>query len=240
MFKTPHTVITSADNTKLKGTRRLAARKQRDMTGRFVAEGEDLVTAAAAAGWQPVWQLSAAGSGLPGEEVLPKLLADVSALGSGTRTLAVYEQRWAEELEGPCVALWGVHDPGNVGTVLRSAAAFGAKSVALGPESADPYSPKAVRASMGAVFTMTLKRVKDPSELPAPRVGLAARAGAALEDVAEVGTLLVGGERKGLPEAVLAACDETAHIPILTESLNAAMAATIGLYETNRIARRNA
>ena len=231
-------MITSADNTKLKGTRRLAARKQRDITGRFVAEGEDLVAAAAAAGWDPVWQLSAAGSGLPGEEVLPKLLADVSALGSGTRTLAVYEQRWAEALESPCVALWGVHDPGNVGTVLRSAAAFGAKSVALGPESADPYSPKAVRASMGAVFTVAVKRVKDPGDLPAPRVGLAARAGTPLDELGEIGTLVVGGERRGLPEAVLAACEKTAHIPILTESLNAAMAATVGLYEANRIARR--
>ena len=231
-------MITSPDNTKLKGTRRLAARKQRDITGRFVAEGEDLIAAAAAAGWEPVWQLSVAGSGLPGEEVLPKLLADVSALGSGTRTLAVYEQRWAESLELPCVALWGVHDPGNVGTVLRSAAAFGARSVALGPESADPYSPKAVRASMGAVFTVAVKRVKDPAELPGPRVGLAARAGRPLEEIQAIGTLVVGGERRGLPEPVLAACDETAHIPIATESLNAAMAATVGLYEANRIARR--
>jgi TrmH family RNA methyltransferase len=233
-------VITSADNNKLKGTRRLAARKQRDITGRFVAEGEDLVAAAAAAGWEPVWQLSVAGSGLPGEEVQPKLLADISALGSSTRTLAVYEQRWATELEAPCVALWGVHDPGNVGTVIRSAAAFGARSVALGPESADPFSPKAVRASMGAVFTVALARVKTVEELPAPRVGLAARAGTPLEEVAAIGTLLVGGERKGLPNHVVNACDATAHIPIATESLNAAMAATVGLYEANRIARRNA
>lgn len=233
-------MITSADNNKLKGTRRLAARKQRDITGRFVAEGEDLVNAAAAAGWDPVWQLSAAGSGLPGEEVQPKLLADISALGSGTRTLAVYDQRWATELEAPCIALWGVHDPGNVGTVLRSAAAFGVKCVALGPECADPFSPKAVRASMGAIFTVAVARVKGVGELPAPRVGLAARAGRPLEEIAAVGTLLVGGERKGLPAEVLAGCEETAHIPIATESLNAAMAAAIGLYEANRIARRDA
>jgi TrmH family RNA methyltransferase len=233
-------MITSADNNKLKGTRRLAARKQRDITGRFVAEGEDLIAAAEAAGWQPVWQLSVAGSGLPGEEVAPKLLADVSVLGSGTRTLAVYEQRWATALAAPCIALWGVHDPGNVGTVLRSAAAFGAASVALGPECADPYSPKAVRASMGAIFSMPVMRVAGPGELPAPRVGLAAREGEPLEGIAAIGTLLVGGERKGLPADVLAACEATAHIPILTESLNAAMAATIGLYEANRIARRNA
>jgi TrmH family RNA methyltransferase len=68
-------------------------------------------------------------------------------------------------------------------------------------------------------------------------VGLAARAGTPLDQLAEIGTLVVGGERRGLPEAVLAACEQTAHIPIATESLNAAMAATVGLYEANRIAR---
>jgi TrmH family RNA methyltransferase len=91
---------------------------------------------------------------------------------------------------------------------------------------------------MGAIFTMPVKRVGAPDELPTPRVGLAAREGEPLEAIAAVGTLLVGGERKGLPAEVLAACEATAHIPILTESLNAAMAATIGLYEANRIARR--
>jgi len=230
-------VITSSDNAKLKGTRKLAARKHRDITGRFVAEGEDLVAAAAAAGWEPVWQLSAAGSGLPGEEVAPALLAEVSLLGSGTRTLAVYEQRWGN-LSSPCVALFGVHDPGNVGTVVRSAAAFGAASVAIGPESADPYSPKAVRASMGAIFTVPVARVTGAEELPVPRVGLVAREGEPLDRLEEIGTLLVGGERQGLPPAVLDACEQRAHIPIATESLNAAMAATVGLYEANRIARR--
>ena len=69
--------------------------------------------------------------------------------------------RWAPEPAGPlCVALWGVGDPGNVGTVLRSALAFGAGSVALGPGSADPYGHKAVRASMGAIFSVPVVRVR--------------------------------------------------------------------------------
>jgi TrmH family RNA methyltransferase len=91
---------------------------------------------------------------------------------------------------------------------------------------------------MGAVFTVQVARVKTVDELPAPRVGLAAREGVPLGDVTEIATLLVGGERKGLPAEVLAGCEQAAHIPILTESLNAAMAATVGLYEANRIARR--
>jgi TrmH family RNA methyltransferase len=225
--------ISSPNNELLKEVRKLAGRKWRDKLTRFVAEGEDLVDAAEAAGWPPVARLVAAGSGLEGDEVAPHLLAEVSALGSGTRVIGIFDQRWASGLGDRCVALWGVGDPGNVGTVLRAAHAFGATSVALGPGSADPWSPKAVRASMGAIFTVPVKRVKAVDELPAPRVALVAHAGEQLTGPA--GTLLVGAEREGLGEDVVAACDRVAHIPIQGDSLNAAMAATVAL---DRVARR--
>jgi TrmH family RNA methyltransferase len=226
-------VITSPHNDKLKEIRKLAHKRE----GRFVAEGEDLLEAADAAGWAPVERFVAAGSGLAGTEVEPDLLAKVSALGSGTRALAVYEQRWAEQPTGPlCVALWGVGDPGNVGTILRSALAFGAASVALGPGCADPFGPKAVRASMGAVFAVPVARASDPSELPRPAIALAARRGEALQGPLEAATLVVGAERTGLPDDVMAGCDRVAHLPIAeaSESLNAAMAATVALYEVTR------
>ena len=231
--------ITSPHNEQLKHIRKLAGRKWRDKTRTFVAEGEDLIAAAGAAGWRPELLLCEAGSGLAGEEVAPPLLRQVSQLGSGTRALAVYPQRWAPAPAGPvCLALWGVNDPGNVGTVLRSALAFGAGSVALGPGTADPYGSKAVRASMGAIFAVPVVRVARVEELPGRKVALAARAGRALAELAhgEV-TLVVGAERDGLPADIVAACDEAAHIPIRSESLNAAMAATIGLYEVTRVAR---
>jgi RNA methyltransferase, TrmH family len=231
--------ITSPHNESLKEVRKLAGRKWRDKTRTFVAEGEDLIDAARAAGWAPELLLCEAGSGLPGEEVAPHLLKQVSQLGSGTRALAVYAQRWAPAPAGPvCVALWGVNDPGNVGTVLRSALAFGAGSVALGPGTADPYGSKAVRASMGAIFDVPVARVSNIRELPGHKVALVARAGRALAEIdAEEVTLVVGAEREGLSDGVLASCNETAHIPIRSESLNAAMAATIGLYEVTRVAR---
>src|SRR5919202_3108450 len=139
--------ITSPQNEQLKEVRKLAGRRWRDKLGEFVAEGEDLLAAAEAASWEPLARLVADGSGLEGEPVAPHLLRQVSQLGSGTRALAVYGQRWASAPAGPlCVALWGVSDPGNVGTVLRAALAFGAASVVLGPGTADPYGPKAVRA----------------------------------------------------------------------------------------------
>jgi len=229
-------LITSPHNDNLTQVRKLAGRKWRDKMGEFVAEGEDLIEAAEAAGWPASMRLVAAGSGLEGEEVAPPLLATISQLGSSTRALAVYPMRWAPEPVGPlCVALWGVGDPGNVGTVLRSALAFGAGSVALGPGSADPYGHKAVRASMGAIFSVPVVRVRGVDELPGRRVALAAGQGRPLAELKERDvTLVVGAEREGLPDAVLAECDEVCHIPIASESLNAAMAATVAMYEVSR------
>ena len=179
------TVITSNHNQKLKEIRKLRMRRRdRERLGRFVAEGEDLLAAADAAGWEAVDRFAAAGSGLAGLEVDGKLLADASGLRSGTRTLAVYEERWAPAPVGPlCVYLHGVHDPGNVGAVLRSAEAFGASCVACGPGTADPFSPKAVRASMGAIFSVPVARAADPTApgaLPGTTIALAAGAGVEL------------------------------------------------------------
>jgi TrmH family RNA methyltransferase len=218
-------MITSPHNDKLKEIRRLNRRREE----RFVAEGEDLVEAADKAGWRAVYRLEA------GVDVEPELLDEVSVLGSGTRVLAVYERRWAKPTGPLCVALWGVRDPGNVGTVVRSALAFGASSVALGPDCADPYAPKAVRASMGAIFAVDVAKVADPAELPGERIALAARAGDALAGPLDGPiTIVVGAERAGLPPDVLAGCDRTAHIPIASESLNAAVAASVALYEVTR------
>jgi len=222
-------MITSHANPLLKDIRRLQARRAR---GRFVAEGEDLLAAAHEAGWEPEHVLRA------GVEVSAAALATVSALGSGTRALGVFAERWAPPTGPLCVALWGVRDPGNVGTVLRGALAFGAASVALGPDTADPFGPKAVRASMGAIFAVPVARVASVTELPGTRIALDARRGTPLPElgrIADAVTFVVGAEREGLPEDVIAACDAAAHIPINNESLNAAMAATLAMYERTRV-----
>jgi TrmH family RNA methyltransferase len=235
------TPITSTYNQRLKEIRKLRTRRRvREQAGRFVAEGEDLLAAADAAGWSPVERYCASGSGLPGVEVEPKVLTQASGLASGTRTLAIYEERWAPRATGPlCVYLHGVHDPGNVGAVLRSAQAFGASCVAIGPGSADPFGPKAVRASMGAVFAVPLARITSVDELPGKTIALVAGNGAKLSDLAHDApvSLLIGAERDGLPDAVVAQAGVIAHIPIAIHSLNAAMAATIALYEVTRMAR---
>jgi TrmH family RNA methyltransferase len=234
------TLITSNQNPRLKGVKRLATRRERERSGRFAVEGEDLVLAAEQAGRAPLEGYRLAGSGIGGAgfvDVQAAALRSVSSLGSGTRAIGVYEQRWSQPMGPLCVYLHGVGDPGNVGAIVRSAQAFGADCVALGPGCADPHSPKAVRASMGAIFFVSLARVQDVGELPRERVALLADAEQELRggdgDAAAL-TLLVGAERDGLPADVVAACERSARIPIASESLNAAMAATVALYEVTR------
>jgi len=235
-------LIASQQNPRLKAVRRLHTKRERSRHGRFVAEGEDLIQAARRAGRPLIEGYRLAGSGLGSDDfhdVERDALAAASTLGSGTRVLGIYEQRWVAVTGPLCVYLHGVGDPGNVGTVLRSAEAFGASCVVLGPGCADPHSPKAVRASMGAIFTVSLARVDDISELPGERIALEASASETLrgpEDRATPApvTLLIGAEREGLPAEVIAACERVASIPIASHSLNAAMAATVALYEMTR------
>ena len=235
------TQIASHQNPRLKALRRLHTKRERARRRAFLAEGEDLIAAAAQAGRAAIEGYRLTGTGLGGEDfhdVDAAALASVSTLGAGTRVIAIYEQLWGAP-EGPlCLYLHGVGDPGNVGTLMRSAQAFGASSVALGPGCADPHSPKAVRASMGAIFSARIARVSGVAELPGERIALVAGAGEALRGPAEAQarpvTLLVGAEREGLPDEVVAACERVASIPIASESLNAAMAATVALYEMTR------
>jgi RNA methyltransferase, TrmH family len=223
-------MITSPHNDKLKLIRRLGRRRSRERDGLFVGEGEDLLAAARAAGAEPVELLTAAGEALGGTEVEPSLLARFSQLGSGTRAIGVWRERWAEQAAAPCAYLHGVSDPGNVGTVIRTAHALVGGSVVLGPESADPYGAAAVRASMGAVFAEPLLRA-GIDETPEPRAALVAHGGDPLEALEGAATLCLGAEREGLPGEVVERCEVQVTIPVRAgaESLNVAAAAAIAL-----------
>ena len=230
-FLFPETMtITSAHNYKLRLIRKLQQRKHREREGLFIAEGEDLVSAALDAGWEPVELLTAAGEGLGGTEVEPELLAGASTLGSGTRAIGVWRHGWAKEIDSPCVYLYEIADPGNVGAVIRTARALVGGTVAIGPGSADPFSPKAVRASMGAVFSQPLVEAR-LDETPRPRAALVAHGGAQLGGLDDAATVVLGSEREGLPDDALADCDARVTIPLRpgAESLNVAAAGAIAL-----------
>ncbi|MDX6585759.1 MAG: methyltransferase, TrmH family [Solirubrobacterales bacterium] len=241
--------ITSKDNEKLKLVRKLADRKHREREGLFVTEGEDLLKAGRSAGREPTVLLTREGEGLGGLEVERELLDAASTLGSGSRAIAIWPLpsppeegkrpglrpigRTDGRLPGEgavCVYLHGVGDPGNVGSIVRSAGALADAWVALGPECADPYGPKAVRASMGAIFSVHISRC-DITETPAPRVSLVAHGGAS-QLATDARTLCLGAERDGLPQTIIDATDATWTIPMrpdAVESLGVAAAAAIAL-----------
>ena len=224
-------MITSPDNNQLKLIRKLQRKRERDESGLFVAEGEDLVEAARAGGWEPEVLLVA------GEDVEPELLDRVSSLGSGSRVVGVYRQRSAEPGGALSLYLHGVGDPGNVGTSIRSAHALCDGPVILGPGCADPFSPKAVRAAMGSLFARPPARAPW-TQLDGFRIALHGSANAALSEVGAGATspcvLCVGAEREGLPSELVQIAEGAARIPLRADgpdSLNVAMAATVGLYE---------
>jgi TrmH family RNA methyltransferase len=235
-------MIESPQNEKLKLVRKLRERKQREREGLFATEGEDLLEAGLAAGAQPRFVLVAAGSGLEGEEVEPGLLADASTLGSGTRVIAVWPMRWVESLATPCFYLHGVGDPGNVGTIIRTVDALVGNSVVIGGDSADPFSPKAVRASMGSLFSQPPLRASVDAT-PQPRVALVPHGGEELDTLAGAATVCLGAEREGLPEDVLAACERRVTIPLRAggpDSLNVAAAAAIAAQRISSLAMEEA
>jgi RNA methyltransferase, TrmH family len=198
-------MIRSPDNDRLKTIRKLQQKRWREKLGLFSAEGEDLVEA----GTDAQFVLRA------GVDVEPELLNAVSTLASGTRVIGVYRQRWTDPEGDLLVYLHGVEDPGNIGTIIRSAHAL---------------APKAVRASMGSIFA------KPPARAGLPKIGarpLALDPHAERElagvDLSPPLVLVLGSERGELPEGL-----ETARIPVHADSLNVAMAATAALYEVER------
>jgi TrmH family RNA methyltransferase len=223
-------VITSRDNEKLKLVRKLHERSWREKLGLFFVEGEDAVAAATA---EPVELLVA------GENVDAGLLGEVGTGAHPPRVIAVYRRG---DLPGPgerpaTLALWHVADPGNVGTLIRTADAFGA-AVALSAGCADPTGPKALRASAGSIWRVPLLDFDHHVNVltrEQGNVALVAHGGLALEELDLRGprTFLLGSEREGLPAGLPRGAEAT--IPIAgAESLNVAAAGAVALYEWRR------
>ena len=229
-------MISSRDNPKLKLVRKLASRRQRDKLGLFVCEGEDLVAGALEGGWELDFALvdAARPTELPvrAEQVASQLLAEVSTLGHAPRVIGVFRSARPERAVPPLgLELWRVGDPGNVGTLARACDAFGAY-LALSAGCADPFGPKALRASMGSIF-----RVPSGSFAPEGAVALVAHGAPPLAELdPSLSRFVVGSEREGLPEEVVSACSASATISLSgrAESLNVAMAGTIALYDWRR------
>ncbi len=243
--------IRSVRNPRVRRVRELRRVREREAQGLFAIEGEDLVDAALRHGAdledllvRDEFPLPPGYDG-PHAHVAGEVLDAVSSMGSGTRMIGIARSdalpTAPTELSGLGLLLCGVGDPGNVGTLLRSAAAFGAEVVALASPAADPTGPKAVRAAMGATFVVpTVRFDADTAVYPAAR--LIALDGVATTDIADVDltgplVLALGAERDGLPEAVRERADVVCRIPQSdrAESLNVAAAGAIALSMAYRL-----
>jgi TrmH family RNA methyltransferase len=251
----------SPHNHRLVLVRELLAPAGRREQHRFIAEGPTLLDEADRSGIQPL-EVYATGkgvqdgrtfveryeaAGIPVFQVTDQAFSRISDVTTAWGLLGIFAipPRSAEEVmarPGPVLLLAGVGDPGNAGTLVRSAEAFGAGGVLFGRGGADPYGPKVVRAAMGSLFRLPVASVA-PEQVGA----LAAAAGRPVvatdvdgEDVAVVripanAVLAVGNERRGVRDW-LPAWDRAVRIPQreATESLNAAVAGSIVLYEARR------
>ena len=245
--------ITSRKNPLIARFRRLAGeRRERREAGLLLGQGRKLLNEALAAGLTPEMVLySGDEPSLPPAvarvEVSEELLAYISPMKSAPEllfTVPIPEE--AGPIRGRVLMAEDMQDPGNVGTMIRTAAAFGFDGLLLAGACADPWSPKAVRASMGAVFRLKLWERSDTAEALSELAeeGLPLYAAALAERSERAGrlrfperfVLAVGNEGHGLGDRILAAAEKIVRIPMApgAESLNAATAAAVLMWESYR------
>ncbi len=258
--------ITSLQNDRIKAIRALEMRKVRRESGQFIAEGTSVLVTARDAGWAPAMLLFLAGSlregigrdllnwaeraGAECLEVSAAVLAKVAAKDNPQSVLAVFDQRWAAAPDARTVAsdtVWVVleeiRDPGNLGTIIRTADAVGASGVMLVGNAADPYSREAVRASMGSIFNVAVARaqatefVSWATRWPGEVIGTHLKAADDFRKPYRLPALLVmGSEGPGLSPQAAEACTGLVKIPMAgqIDSLNIAVATALVLYEMRK------
>jgi TrmH family RNA methyltransferase len=256
-------IITSLQNERIKAIRALEMRKVRRETGLFVAEGTSVLMTAAEQGWLPetlivgpdgyttpaarqlVSDIRAAGGIVL--DVSAAVLEKVAAKDNPQSLVGVFAQRWAEAPE-PSRAkaddLWivldGVRDPGNLGTIIRTADAVGAAGVLLVGQTCDPWSRESVRASMGSIFAVSIAHIGSEalSALLAhwrgESIATHLQASVDFRSLKPRGPtlLLMGAEGPGLSDAIASACSHRVRIPMAgrLDSLNLAVATALVAY----------
>lgn len=259
--------VTSLSNPIVKDIKALTNKKDREETGTFLAEGLKLIIDAVELGWEIrtlVYAKAAKGKPLVEQvaartvargglvlEVSEKVLSSITRRDNPQMVVGVFEQQWKrlDDLvlaKGQTfVALDRVRDPGNLGTIIRTADAAGASGVILVGDCTDPFSLETVRATMGSVFAMPVYRASAEEFL-----GWSRRSGGQIVATHLAGAvdyrtidytrkptiLLMGNEQSGLPEQLASAADRLARIPQAgrADSLNLAVATAVMLFEARR------
>lgn len=259
--------VTSLTNPIVKDIKGLTSKKEREESGTFLAEGLKLIIDAVELGWEIrtlVYAKAAKGKPLVEQvaaktvargglvlEVSEKVLSSITRRDNPQMVVGVFEQQW-KRLEHlslqkgqTFVALDRVRDPGNLGTIIRTADAAGASGVILVGDCTDPFSLETVRATMGSVFAVPVYRASSEEFL-----GWAKKSGGQIVATHLAGSvdyrtidyakkpsiLLMGNEQSGLPEELAKAADRLARIPQAgrADSLNLAVATAVMLYEARR------
>ena len=259
------TTITSLQNDRVKLIRSLEMRKARRETGLFVSEGLSILVTAREAGFTPRMLVALAGAAdgnaiarglIAGAlkadvevlEVSAAVLGKLAAKDNPQTMMGVFEQRWAEPPQPATLArddVWlaleEVRDPGNLGTIVRTVDAVGAKGVILVGQCCDPYSRDAVRATMGSIFAVPMVRMERPVFLDWVKTWTGDIVGTHLEGSEDFRKaqpkgptlLLMGSEGPGMSSDVRAACTKLVRIPMAgqLDSLNLAVATALTLYQ---------
>jgi TrmH family RNA methyltransferase len=250
--------ITSLNNPSVKAARALHLRKARDETGLFLAEGLKIITEAVDLGHAPRLLLHSAeaadhpllrrAAAIAREtvEVTPAILSKISRRDNPQTVLGVFEQAYLslddlQATSGRCwVALQSVRDPGNLGTVIRTADAAGCGGVILVGDCCDPYSVEAVRATMGSIFALPVARASVARFMalrrgwPGSVVGtlLTATIDFRAAEYRAPAMILMGNEQAGLPPELIEICDTLVKIPMRgrADSLNLSVATGVMIY----------
>jgi TrmH family RNA methyltransferase len=260
--------VTSLTNPLVKSLRALHLKKHREETGLFLAEGLQLVRYAIEADWKVETLVCAAGS-LDQEAVADAaaqtkaaggtvlqvplaVLAKIARRDNPQAVLGVFRQRFGslaktgEQHDGTGlrVALDRIRDPGNLGTIIRTADAAGTLGVVLIGESCDPFSSETVRATMGSIFHVPVTRASEGDFIDYAKATSAQVVGTHLTGAVDYRKadyrppcmLVMGNEQKGLSDALAGACDQLVRIPMAgrAESLNLAVATGLMIYEARR------
>ncbi len=241
--------ISSLQNPSIKLIRSLALKKYRDKTGLFVAEGDKVLQRAYGLGWTPETFVTT-GPASPWAdahmlEVTPEVMASLSAQNNPPPMLGVFRQRWQGNVDsaGPWLALEDMRDPGNLGTIIRTADAAGISGVILAGQSCDPWSRECVRATMGSIFAVPLVRMPVPSLIDLTRNWPGESAGTHLQGTEDYRRpyrdptlIVIGSEGSGLSDELAKACSTLVRIPMRggPDSLNVAVAAGLMLFEIRR------
>jgi RNA methyltransferase, TrmH family len=242
--------ITSSKNPIVKLVKSLADKKSRKETGLFVAEGLAMLERAMAMGWKPEHFVSTKPQfiwdDIKPSLVTDKLMAELSALNNPQDVLAVFRHRFQPHptRTGTWLALEEIRDPGNLGTIIRTADAAGADGIILVGDCCDPFSPDCVRATTGSIFAVPLVKMNAGGFLdlmkawPGETIGTSGQATLSYRRTySQPALLLLGNEGRGLSQALTSACNTLVKIPMRegVESLNIAVAAALMIYEIEAI-----